>query len=379
MLVEEFQDITTERNHFKHFGVDVYRHPTLFHISACQRDYIAELKPIDIPPRCRKDDACDTQTITAFRSLVSGVAWSGVTYAPSLAAASLFQGFLPSPTWEHCKMLNEALKQIQSEYTPLMYRSDLQGPFRLVVVSDSSLGNSSKYSQGGFFVLLATQTDSLICGACHTLAFKSGKSKRVASSTEHAEVLALLSGVEEALFLQTWMYEVANPYISSLQLLHVSGQEHMQIVSVTDCLDVLESLTKTAVPTPVNRALTLYLHALRELFQLKFVEAYAWCDTRDNIANSLTKIKPDGTLDLGDLKEFYQCGGWEPKQPFRWHSSRLSDPSPFPLVPLPKPPPSTKQMPDYKLRETDLKEIANMLPSLQYRFAYATFEIELPL
>ena len=379
MLVEEFQDITTERNHFKHFGVDVYRHPTLFHISACQRDYIAELKPIDIPPRCRKDDACDTQTITAFRSLVSGVAWSGVTYAPSLAAASLFQGFLPSPTWEHCKMLNEALKQIQSEYTPLMYRSDLQGPFRLVVVSDSSLGNSSKYSQGGFFVLLATQTDNLICGACHTLAFKSGKSKRVASSTEHAEVLALLSGVEEALFLQTWMYEVANPYISSLQLLHVSGQEHMQIVSVTDCLDVLESLTKTAVPTPVNRALTLYLHALRELFQLKFVEAYAWCDTRDNIANSLTKIKPDGTLDLGDLKEFYQCGGWEPKQPFRWHSSRLSDPSPFPLVPLPKPPPSTKQMADYKLRETDLKEIANMLPSLQYRFAYATFEIELPL
>jgi len=151
------------------------------------------------------------------------------------------------------------------------------------------------------------------------------------------------------------------------------------ILPVTDCLDVLESLVKTAVPTPVNRSLTLYLHALRELYQLGFVEAYLWTDTRDNIANALTKLKPDGTLDLGELKQFYQCGGWEPKHPFRWHSSRLTDPCPFPFVPLPLPPPSTKEMADYKLREADKKEIADMLPSLQYRFAYVTIEIEFPL
>jgi hypothetical protein len=163
-----------------------------------------------------------------------------------------------------------------------------------------------------------------------------------------------------------------------LKLLHARGSELVPILSVTDCLDVLESLVKTAVPTPTNRALTLYLHALRELYQLGFVEAYLWTDTRDNLANVLTKLKPDGTLDLGEIKDFYLSGSWEPKHPFRWHSSRLTDPCQIPFVSLPLPPPSTKEMADYKLRETDKQEIASMLPSLQYRFAYASFEIELP-
>ena len=366
LLVSEFQDVTCERNHFRHFGVDVYRNPTCFHISACQKDYIAELQPIKLPTRSKKETICDADLITAYRSLVSGIAWVGVTYAPALAAASLYQSFLPAPTHEHCRMMNGVLDQIRTEYVPLMFRSDLVGPFRLVVIGDSSLGNSSKYSQGGFYVMLATKSDTFVCGPCHPLAFKSGKSKRVASSTEHAEVLACLAGVEEAMFLQTWMYELANPYVTSLKLLSIPGKQHVQILPITDCLDVLESLTKTAVPTPVNRSLTLYLHALRELYQLGLVEAYLWCDTRDNIANALTKLKPDGTLDLGDLKDFYRGGGWEPKQPFRWHSSRLSDPSHFRFVPLPPPPPSTKHLADHKLIAT---ETAEMLPSLQYRSA----------
>ena len=378
-LVAEFEDVTCERNHFRHFGVDVFRHPTCFHVSACQKDYIAELQPIKLPTRSKKETKCDAEMITAYRSLCSGIAWVGVTYAPALAAASLYQSFLPVPSHENCHQMNSLLTQLREEYEPVLFRSDLQGPFRIVEIGDSSLGNASKYSQGGFYVVLASRNENMVCGNCHQLAFKSSKSKRVASSTEHAETLALMSGMEESLFLQTWMYEVSHPHVTSMQLLNVPGRDHIPIVGVMDCLDVLESLVKTAVPTPVNRALTLYLHALRELHKLGFVEAYCWCDTRDNVANCLTKLKPDGGLALAGLKDFYRGGGWEPTHPFRWHSARLTDPQTYVVTHLPLPPPSTKSLEDNKLTESNQKELASMLPSLQYRFAYVTLEIELPM
>ena len=326
---DRFEDVTCERNHFKHFGVDVSRHPTEFHITASQHDYVQELQPIKLPPRSRKETECDAEMITAYRSLVSGIAWVGVTFAPALAAASLYQSFLPKPTHEHCKMMNLVLAQLCEEYQALIFRADLVGPFRIVAVGDSSLGNASKYSQGGFYVLLASKAGNHICGSSHQLSFKSSKSKRVASSTEHAETLALMAGMEESLFLQSWLYEIAHPYATSMDILKVPGWEHTPIIGLMDCLDVLESMVKTAVPTPVNRALTLYLHALRELHKLGFVEAYVWIDTRDNVSNCLTKLKPDGCLDLTGIKDFYRGGGWEPQQPIRWHSHRLTDPEPY--------------------------------------------------
>jgi hypothetical protein len=373
-LTTEFEDVTCEQNHFRHFGVDVFRCPKLFHVYACQRDYVAGLNFIDMPARSKKETVCDEELTTKFRSLVSGVAWVGVTFAPALAAASLFQSYLPHPTHEHCKMLNGLLQQLIEEYCPLIFKAGLVGPYRLVAVNDSSLGNTSKYSQGGFYVMLATKTDSYLCGDSHQLAFKSSKSKRVASSTAHAETLALMAGTEESLFLQTWLYEISHPHVTSLQMINLPGGQLTPIIAITDSLDVLESMIKTAVPTPVNRALTLYLHALRELHQLQFIEAYVWVDTRDNFSNALTKLQPDGQLDLTGLKEVYTRSGWEPRYPYRWHSARLSDPEPYSPIEIPPPPAPTKVMADLKKGSAQ----ADMLPTLQYRFVYVTLEAVVP-
>jgi hypothetical protein len=375
-LVEEFEDVTVEVNHFRHFGVDVFRCPKEFHIYADQGDYVKELNPMTMPARSRREDPCSAELVTAFRSLVSGIAWVGVTFAPALAAASLYQSHLPQPTHADCHNLNFVLTQLKTDYTPLIYRAGLRGPFRIVEIADSSLGNASKYSQGGYYVLLASRNEDLLCGNCHQLSFKSSKSKRVASSTEHAEMLATTAGVEEALFLQTWLQELQHPELSSRELLKIPGKNLIPIVAITDCMDLLESLTKTAVPTPTNRALTLYMHSLRELRTLGYIEAFVWVDTRDNIANALTKLRPDGGLDLTGLDDFYKGAGWEPKHPFGWHSRHLSEAGDYTIRHLPPPPPPTKVMADKRVKESEKEE---MLPTLQYRFVFATLEIELPL
>ena len=135
-----------------------------------------------------------------------------------------------------------------------------------------------------------------------------------------------MSGLEESSFLQTWFLELEKPKLTSAQLLDAPSELLSLIVAVGDCKDAFDMFTKPAFPTPVNRALTRYVHAIREYFEKKKVEAFCWTDTRDNIANALTKFGQNGLLEIADLSSFYATASWEPVHPFRWNSEQLVDP-----------------------------------------------------
>jgi hypothetical protein len=319
----------------------------LFNVYASQKDYLSQLEPVTLPTgRTKKEDLASPSLVTEFRSLVAGIAWTGVTYAPSLTAGSLFQGYLPNVTIGQCEQLNAVLKQLKEEYRPLIYRADIHPPFRLISIVDSSLGNNTKYSQNGVFILLCCSSDTHICGPCVQLSFKSAKSKRVASSTSHAETLASMLGLEEASFLQTWLLELAHPCMTSTELINAPSSMLAPIVAVGDCKDAFDMFTKPAFPTPVNRALTLYVHAIREYFEQKKVEAFVWTDTRDNVANALTKFSQSGLLEISELRQFYTTASWEPSFPFRWHGEQLIDPEPLLRFDFTEPPPPTRVMAD---------------------------------
>ena len=349
-LRKEFVEITTERNHFRHYGVDCFRCPRTFNVFGSQQDYLEEIRPIALPSsRVSKETLCNADEVTEYRSVVAALAWVGVTFAPAAAAGSLFQSFLPKPNYEQCRQVNLVLAQIKEEYKPLMSLASLQGPLQIVAPSDSSLGNSSKRSQGGFYVLFCNRDDEFIAGHCTPMSYKSSKSKRVASSTSHAETLACIAALEEAAFLQTWATELQHPRMTAAQL--VAFTPTVQIRSCIDCRDVFEMLINRGTPTPVNRAQTLYIEILREHQQQSRVSEYCWVDTRDNIANALTKFKQDGSLDLADLAVFHSHSCWEPLQPYRFGSQQLQDPWPLTSPVFGPMPPSTKAMQEKKLAE----------------------------
>jgi hypothetical protein len=122
---------------------------------------------------------------------VSAIAWLGVTSPFALTAASLLQSCLPEPTWGDVVILNLNLAKLLVIYTPLLYVF-IPPPWRLINLSDSAFANSGKYSQNGFMVLLCTAHEDKICGVFCLLDFRSSKSKRVATSTLHAEALACI-------------------------------------------------------------------------------------------------------------------------------------------------------------------------------------------
>ena len=164
-LSENFSGLSIDWDNFKHFGVDVATSAIKDadrKITASQEKYISDLNPIELPPKYAKSGKVPPETVTQYRSLVSGMAWTGVTAPQSVASASLLQGCLPEPTWFDVERVNNNLAQLKSEYVPLMYQK-IPEPWRFVNVGDSSFANSDKYSQGGSFCLIAHDGDESLC------------------------------------------------------------------------------------------------------------------------------------------------------------------------------------------------------------------------
>ena len=151
------------------------------------------------------------------------------------------------------------------------------------------------------------------------LDFKSNKSKRVATSTQHAEALSAIAGIEAATFLQTYLLELQEPTLNKLDLL--TPEKHSAIIpicSVSDCRDPHEVLTSPAQPTLSNKHLSLYIAAMREFHTCRRVVAWIWCDTRDMIANVLTKLNEDGTANMTEIKTPWKEHNWNLQHPFQW-------------------------------------------------------------
>jgi hypothetical protein len=327
-LEKHFGTMKAEKNKFRHFGVDISRNEETLDVQMCQKSYIANLKPISRKKEKGRTVECDSnpQEVTDFRSLVSGIAWVGITSPGAQAVASLMQGFLPIPKLKHLDMANAALQQLIDEYVPLVFRFgfDLSSS-KLLLQTDSSLGNNQKYSQGGFVLFLCENDPQKLAGHVNLIGFRSGKSKRVANSTSAAETLAMNAGLETALHIQTWLAELQNPLLTPKQMTTLPSNEMLPIDACTDCNDVYSNLMNPAQPNLVNLSMTLHMSALRAERECKRVRAWIWLDTNDMLANPLTKLNVDGTLPQEDLVECLKTGWWAPRKPYKYEGQLTAE------------------------------------------------------
>ena len=317
MLSDTFGNLTLDEPPFRHFGVDVMQDPITFEITTSQEKYISDLKVIEQGIEAKLDDKVDAPTVTAYRALVSAIAWVGVTDPKAMTSASLLQGCLPLPSWRDVHKLNANLEGLRKSYVPLRYIK-LTGPQKLLNVGDSSFANSEKYSQGGHLNIICEDNASYLCGRFMLLDFKSNKSKRVATSTMHAEALAKLGGLESCTFIQSFLLELSKPQLSATQLLEPEKHEEMlAICSVTDCDDLFATINNAAAPSPSNKHLSLYLTCIREFRALKRVSQFAWIDTRDMCANCLTKLSESGQAYDDGLRQMLLTNSWQLQHAYR--------------------------------------------------------------
>ena len=115
------------------------------------------------------------------------------------------------------------------------------------------------------------------------------------------------------------MYELLHPEISINQLLDISPKVLMPADVCTDCNDLHLVVIKAAVPTISNRALTLYIAALREAKLIGRIRDLYWIDTNDMISNCLTKIDVTSADMMKALKQCY----WEPIREYQRNHDRI--------------------------------------------------------
>ena len=137
--------------------------------------------------------------------------------------------------------------------------------------------------------------------------------------------------------IQTFLYEVQHPAATSLEMLNIAANMLIPMIALVDCHDLLDTLCRPTMPVLTNKAMTLYTAVLREFAENGKIKQWGWIDTRENPANCLTKLQPDGTLDLGPLTSLLRCAAWEPQLPYRW-GLQLCDPRKTSFNPMPAPP-----------------------------------------
>ena len=75
---------------------------------------------------------------------------------------------------------------------------------------------------------------------------------------------------------------------------------------VTDADSVYRSVTAQQVKAPAERSLLIHLQWLREFLDRKTFSCIAWCDTRDMVADALTKGSVDRSLLQGVMQGHLQ-------------------------------------------------------------------------
>ena len=87
----------------------------------------------------------------------------------------------------------------------------------------------------------------------------------------------------------------------------------------TDCHDLYDVITAAAQAGITNKHLGLYVAAVREFKSVGRIQSFVWLDTRDMLANCLTKMEDSGELPLEDLDNFLKVATWSPKQAYQWN------------------------------------------------------------
>ena len=127
---------------------------------------------------------------------------------------------------------NKVIKSLKSETVSLKFQNLGQNDYvKLLMFSDSSLGNLPDGETQGHFIVLFGEN-----GLISPLTWISKRTRRIVRSTLAAETLAMVDGIDNAIYLASLytelMSEKANP-------------NNLPIVCITDCHSLRDAIMST--------------------------------------------------------------------------------------------------------------------------------------
>ena len=138
----------------------------------------------------------------------------------------------------------------------------------------------------------------------HLIEYVSARERHVTRSTFGAELFSACDVVDLSMLLSCLLHQVDHGSMTPAQARNcreLSGW-NVEIDLGLDAYSVYAAVTASQVKAPAEKALLSHVQYLRELLDRKIVKYLVWFDTRDMVADGLTK----GAVEREALQEVMQ-------------------------------------------------------------------------
>lgn len=275
-------EISNEDHHaFSYLGLNLNNQENSFTLD--QISYIQALKPIELTDirRHNKEAVLNKTERTRLRSSVGKLNWITSQTRPDIAFdVRRIAGRIHQSTVKDIIEMNKLIKKTKAEELIIKFpQLENLRECRLVVFSDSSFANlEDSGSQGARVIFLVDKSQNAAL-----MNWNSKRLRRVVRSTLAAETLALSDAVDTAYMI--------NKMLSQLIL---NNGEKFKIECLVDSRSLVENIRTSH--THEEKRLLVDMAALREAKDEGDIDIH-WIETKDNLANPLTKKSAySGTL-----------------------------------------------------------------------------------
>ena len=283
---------------FTHTGIE--HEQTAAGIYTHQTGYAATLKPIskELFNQMPDEQLVNEHLAGLYLSVLGGVAWMILTRADLAVYVQALQRRASTPRVTDCKKLNLVVRYAKRHKVGIWY-CKLKGELRLVCWSDAAFQAIPEEGSGlalrGCCIILTgddpaspTSQD----GTCHLLEYLCKRQRRVVRSTFSAELNALIDAMEIAILVQMAMHQVLNGCEeTATELAHRMEEGLLQpsVDAVVDAKAVFDAVAAADACTPMECSLKLHLLSLRDKLMQNILRRLYWADTRDMVADGMTK------------------------------------------------------------------------------------------
>ena len=292
-LEQKYGDLTLSRPPFECIGVIHQQDGVTKAITCSQDHYVKQLRPIDVatirdlPPSAPVSAALHG----LFTSLLGAIAWLVLTRPDVIVYVGKLQRAAKAPTVCDVIDLNKVLKWVRRIPSSTLYQH-LTQPLCMLVIADSAYraDDVDALAIRAAILVIIEIGGQVPGGKMHVWEFFSRKQSRVNRGTFGAELNNLVEAAELGLLLRGLMHEVKHgPQSAEALRTSIDESVGMELHLVTDAHSVFAAVTAPELATPNERHLLYTLRSLRDHLDARRVSTIHRVDTRDMLADALTK------------------------------------------------------------------------------------------
>lgn len=274
-LQENFKIRNEQSETFKYLGLSLSCKNG--EIGIDQNAYVNDLRYIPVDKSRLNSEVLNKDETKLLQSAIGQILWAANQTRPDISCfASVVASKISDATIKTLHEVNKVIRKLKHDKVTLKFQNlGDKKLLKFLVFSDASFANlKDGHTQGGFIVAISGPE-----GKFSLLCWSSKRLKRVARSTISAESLALADGVDAAIFLATLYSELTTG---------IADFGKIPIECITDSKSLKQAILSTKPVT--EKRLRVELAGFKQLMELNKIDTIKHCESKNQIANCLTKL-----------------------------------------------------------------------------------------